>query len=139
MLRDPVARFRSGIVHAVERDIRITPDLVNDAIARGQYRQQLDRLLTHFARDRVLILQFERCAADPAPSLRATHEFLGLPSEPLVASGEQIRPVNASKRADVGIPQDLIDDVTRTYQSDLRGLVTDFPEIDLDLWTATTR
>lgn len=139
LLRDPVARFRSGVVHAVERSMRITPDLVDDAIARGLYWQQLDRLLVHFSRERLLVLQFERCCADPVTMLRATHDFLGLNRDPSLPSIETVTPVNASRRADVGIPNELIAEVTRAYQASLIPLVANFPEIDLDLWPATAR
>jgi hypothetical protein len=139
VLRDPVARFRSGLVHALERSTPITPDLVDDAIARGMYRQQLERLLRHFSRDRVLILQFERCAADPGPMLRATYEFLGLPGDAYVPPTDALAPVNASRGAHVDIPKALVDEVTRTYQASLAPLAADFPEIDLALWPSTAR
>ena len=78
LLRDPIARFRSGVTHAATHGGRVTSDVVDTAIARGFYAAQLSRLYQHFPREQVLVLQFERCRANPAPMLKLTLEFLGL-------------------------------------------------------------
>lgn len=136
LLRDPVARFRSGLAHASERGMRVTPDLVTDTAARGLYWQQLTRLLHYFPREQVLVLQLERCRREPTTELAATHRFLGLsPSPP---PDDLLAPVNASQHRATSHGW-LADELTRQYQPDLQRLARDFPEIDLTLWPSAAR
>ncbi len=52
-------------------------------VARGMYRDQLDRLYRHFARDNVLVIQSERFCSEPASVYGDVLGFLGLdPWEP---------------------------------------------------------
>ena len=82
LVRDPVERFRS----AVRRHQRVSARggvplhslAVHDAFTRGLYHAQLARLTRHVDRSRVLLLQFERCVADPRGELDRTFSFLGL-------------------------------------------------------------
>jgi hypothetical protein len=91
----------------------------------------LRRYLDYFPRDQVLVLQYERCASDPAGQLKATYRFLGLEEyEP-----EHLRrPVNASGRK-----RQLDDDTTRrlvdVYAADVQDLTALVPSIDLSQWT----
>jgi hypothetical protein len=85
MLRDPVERYRSGIA----RELRLADEdgtpleiaIVGDAVYRSMYSQQLGRLFQLFGRERVLVLQHERCSTDPLGEMQRTQGFLGL--EPL--------------------------------------------------------
>ena len=65
MLRDPVARYRSAIARlqrlAEDRGDRVLLAQMNDAIWRGFYFEQLRHVFDLFAREQVLVLQFERC------------------------------------------------------------------------------
>ena len=84
ILRDPVERYRSGVERAVRRSKGGAPiDLgrVSDALNRSLYGAQLRRVLDHFPREQVLVLQFERCRDETLAELGRTFEFLGL--EPL--------------------------------------------------------
>ena len=45
---------------------------------RSFYYEQLNRVFELFDRERVLVLQFERCRSDPAGQMEATCRFLGL-------------------------------------------------------------
>lgn len=135
ILRDPVERYRSG----VERTIRRSPgnrpiDLVHvsDAVSRGLYAAQLRRVLDHFPREQVLVLQFERCRDEPLEMLARTWGFLGLdPLEALPASmterGKSRRKPDLPDRWRSELVARLADDV-----HDLAGLFPD--EIDLDRW-----
>ena len=88
MFRDPVARYRSAIARlqrlADERGDRVLLAQMNDAIWRGYYFEQLRHVFDLFSREQVLVLQFERCAADPVAEMERTLRFLGLevPDEP---------------------------------------------------------
>ena len=132
MLRDPVARLRSGLTHALERGKPVDADTVDNAVARGLYHGQLTRLLEHYPRRQVLILQFERCRVEPENMLRRTHEFLGLDSH---AAGSRLtRTVNRTTIDEVSFSPDFLAVVTARYEPDGRALVADFPEIDVNLW-----
>jgi hypothetical protein len=85
LLRDPVARYISGLSHydrggmveeedGLERAFGDRLRVVTDAISRGMYATQLEWLREAYSADRLLVLQYERCASDaagpggPAPS-----------------------------------------------------------------------
>ena len=82
MLRDPVERYQSGIAReqrlAGKRGQPVDASVWSDAFARGLYGMQVARLLDHYDGERILVLQYERCATDPLPELRRTYDFLGI-------------------------------------------------------------
>ncbi len=82
LLRDPVERFLSGLQHdthlAGDQGQPLSQLAPVEAFARGFYHAQLRRLLNHFERSQVLVLQYERCSEDPLTELRKTFEFIGL-------------------------------------------------------------
>jgi hypothetical protein len=130
LLRDPVARFRSGIRHAQKRMGTVNADAVTDAFGRGCYAPQLTRLLELVPRSQVLLLQFERCLLDPEARLAETFEFLGLPPARVRNPGA----TNVSGSS-VAIAGSLIDEVRDRYRSDAVSVAAMFPdEIDLHLW-----
>ncbi len=131
MVRDPVARFRSALRHAEQRRGGADADLVTDAYQRGCYAAQLVRVLDLVPREQLLVLQFERCARDPAPALARTFDFLGLPTARVDVTGSR----NASRPAPPA-PGALVDEVRARYRADAEQLAALFPdEVDLDLWT----
>jgi hypothetical protein len=130
MLRDPVDRFASAMSHRVERGRSTDADAVGDAVSRGFYHQQLTRLLGHFPREQLLVLQFERCRDDTDTMFGRTLEFLGL--EPASAPGES-RPSNRT-RSKVELPRRVQDDVRAAYRYDVEALAESFPDLDLRLW-----
>ncbi len=97
---------------------------------RGFYMRALDTWLRHFERDRLLVLQYERCAADPADQLRETFSFLGLP--------ENAPPPEALQRTAPLEGSTVDDEVARRlvaiYEEDVLRLVAAEPGIDLTLW-----
>ena len=69
-LRDPVERYRSGVGQWQKRKENRGKALNlwagrKDAYARSFYAFSLSRYVEAFGRDRVLILQFERCLCRP--------------------------------------------------------------------------
>ncbi len=136
MLRDPVARYRSGIARelgiAGKAGEPLEIAIVGDAVYRSLYSSQLRRLFELYERERVLVLQYERCEADPLGEMRRTHEFLGL--EPLTEiPGDLDRQVGTAREKvrlapllEAELAGRLTEDAHRT--SDL------CPEIDLSLW-----
>jgi hypothetical protein len=133
LLRDPVHRFVSGVVHAIERGMPVTADLVGDAVARGMYWRQLNRLLDHFPREQLLILQFERCRDAPIEMLDMTFAFLGLAQS--APPQHLLVPVNRSApRRTPPVSEQITSEIARQYRPDLARLAVDFPEVDLSLW-----
>lgn len=132
MLRDPVARLRSGLTHSVERGKPVDADTVDLAVARGLYHGQLTRLLEHYPRSQVLVLQFERCRTDPRAELARTQELLGL--EVVMPTSQLSRTVNPATIEEVTLGDELLAEATHLYEADARALAASFPEIDLGLW-----
>jgi hypothetical protein len=135
ILRDPVERYLSGLAHATRMAQRRGAPLERYApleqFARGFYHGQLTRLLHHFARSQVLILQYERCASEPLAQLRRTFEFLGLSDLGFTPD------VDGRPRQQTDKPE--LDHAARrsqieAYRDDVIDLARAFPEIDLRLW-----
>ena len=77
MLRDPIERYRSGVAHQLGRTPRRRPeDIAGDGIERGRYGRQVQRLLETFPAERILVLQYEQCRADPHGQYDRTLRFL---------------------------------------------------------------
>ena len=140
LLRDPIARFRSGITHAATHVGRVTSDVVDTAIARGFYSAQVGRLFEHFPREQVLVLQFERCRADPASMLKQTLEFLGLDPARYPASIRLSEPRNANVREPEPLDPHLLAALPGMYAPDVKELLQLTGDIiDPDLWPTFTR
>jgi Sulfotransferase domain len=132
LLRDPIARLRSGLRHmASHHPGRLHPRLVNDAIAFGRYGEQLDRLSRQFSSSRILILQFERCVQDPEMELARTFDFIGVDRGFVPDSLHN--PVNEGQGPKLSIPSDFIEYARELYRADAK-LLSRWPEIDLELW-----
>jgi hypothetical protein len=136
LLRDPVERYLSGL----QRRYRVAQASRNsldqhapfDEYARGLYGAQLERLLASVDRERVLVLQYERCVESPAGELRRTFAFLGLDS-PEIDSGVLDRHPNRQPT------KPLLDPETRkalasAYLPDVQRLLRLYPELDIGAW-----
>jgi hypothetical protein len=133
MLRDPIERYRSAQTHGIRKDWGQDRNTEMSAFLRGMYGDQLRRLYDTFPAERILVLQYERCAADPAGQLARTYAFLGL--KPHVLSDEQLRRErNVSREGKVEIEPRRYDLLRRLYEPDVRGLPALVPDLDLSLW-----
>jgi hypothetical protein len=134
MLRDPVERFRSGVPHRLSRsnDARMEP-VVADAIERGRYATQLRRVLASHDRARILILQYERCRADPAAEYRRTLTFLGVDPEHR-HGGFHERRGTTQAAAKQPLWPDMVAALRATYEPEVAQLAELAPEIDVSLW-----
>ncbi|MBV8463424.1 MAG: sulfotransferase domain-containing protein [Acidimicrobiales bacterium] len=130
LLRDPVERFRSGLSFRLAMGAEPAASTVEDAVRQGFYARWLRGYLDYFARDQVLVLQYEACAADPATHLAATYRFLGLdPHTP----ADLLRPVNPSGQ------KVALDDAARRrlvdlYEPDVGQLAAIAPDLDRSRW-----
>jgi hypothetical protein len=134
LLRDPVERYRSGVLHRLSRTPDRQPEaLASDAIERGRFSRQLRRLHRHFPRERILVLQYERCRADPHAEYVRTLRFLGLPDPENPPDFEQARGTTMSPAK-----RELWPDFVRAMQEALEEDVAELPtlaeDLDLGLW-----
>jgi hypothetical protein len=138
ILRDPVERYRSGVGQWQKGKERRGKRLNlwvgrKDAYARSFYGFTLSRYVEAFGRDRLLILQLEKCRQDPAREYKRTLKFLGLrewlPDEEILG-----KPVNVSKKRPSPKVLDEPDDLVESFEDDVKLLMSFAPELDLSLW-----
>jgi hypothetical protein len=133
LLRDPIERCVSGITRAIRVGAPRNPIIVNDSVSRGLYFQQLSRLLDHFDRDQVLVLQFERCLSERTTELEKTYRFLGLhPADHVPARLAKAATKKTGPKAQVS--GHLRSRLVEFFAQDVEELIAAFPEIDLTLW-----
>jgi hypothetical protein len=134
MFRDPIERFRSGVPK--ERSTRQRPSsrwAVADAIERGRYAAQLNRLRREHPGAQLLVLQYEKCVADPVTQHRRTLEFLGADAEKPPPDFQRRRGRSrASQKAELW--PDMTEALRASLTDDVRALAAQEPEIDLRLW-----
>ncbi len=139
LLRDPIERYRSGLIEAMRTEPGADErDLTNDALARSRYAVDLGRLFAVAPRDQVLVLQFERCVADPVTNYRATLQFIGYDDDRFVPPGID-RPVRATRREKTTLSQSLLERLHDELDDDVRALRDLCPEIDLRCWPNFSR
>ena len=132
IVRDPVERFVSGLAHSNLVPGSHLGTLVVESVRRGFYASALRGWAPALHAGRVLVLQYERCVADPSAELARTYRFLGLddrfrPEGILQASS----PTRTEKVAlDADARRRLVD----LYAADVAELVGLVPDIDLALW-----
>jgi hypothetical protein len=136
MLRDPVQRFLSGLARWGPQP---DPVLYPDQFHRGLYGQQLQHLLTYFDRSQVLVLQYERCLADPATEATRTFEFLGVEPDRWQPGDSATRRVGIVSPDKPSLGERTLAAIGDAYQSDLRCLLRQCPDLDTALWPTLRR
>ena len=145
MVRNPVTRYESGLNHefrnrfgamvvpSIRRRVITGYALRKEAVWMGMYGAQLATALSVIPRDRVLVLQYERCTLDPAAMLARTYRFLGLDDG--FRPAELDRQVNRQKRVVEPLADEGRGMLTAIYRDDVARLVGLFPDaLDLSLW-----
>ncbi|MBA3851206.1 MAG: hypothetical protein H0X59_02415 [Chloroflexi bacterium] len=84
----------------------------------------------------MLILQYERCRADPQGELARTFRFLGM-GDVRLDPDRFDRPVNPTTARKLEVGPELRAALSAAYAPDLAQLATLVPELDLDLWPCT--
>ncbi len=135
LLRDPVARFRSGRTLAENRlTVGSTARAAaNAAFNRGVYADQLLRLWSAYPREQVLVLQYERCVLEPTEQLARTYAFIGLDPE-MPAGIDLAGRVNESRGPKVSLSDWQEEQLVRRYEPENARLAALVPELDLSLW-----
>ena len=135
MFRDPVERYRSGVLHSSAREPgRVTTLLSTDAVDRGRYASQLKRLYDYFDREQVLVLQYEQCVQDPMLHYRRTLEFIGAPDADHVPADLTRTRGTATKSRKEPIWDDLRDAIVHALEDDVEELRALVPDLDVALW-----
>jgi hypothetical protein len=134
MFRDPIERFRSGVPKEVTVDPGRSIELiVADAIERGRYASQLERLRAGHPAAQILVLQYEKCVADPVGQYQRTLGFLG--ADPDFEPKEVERPRGRSQApSKKPLWPDLVESLTSSMEPEVRRLAAIAPEIDVALW-----
>ncbi|MFV2062818.1 MAG: sulfotransferase [Chloroflexota bacterium] len=138
IVREPLERYRSGLTQwedQTKRGARTRDEKAGkrEALKRGFYGRQIQRLLDAVGPERLLVLQYERCVREPASEYARTLEFLGLspftPDERLLVlrhnptAGSKTK-LSAKDRATL----------VSEYEPEVRLLKQLVPDIDLSLW-----
>jgi hypothetical protein len=131
ILRDPVERFTSGLVHSLANGGQLTSETVSEAVNRGFYGLHLERWAAHFDDSSMLILQYELCVRNPEAQLARTYEFLGL-DEGFVPSA--IREARSASRRELTLDAEVVGRLRDLYSQDVAALALRRPELDLSLW-----
>lgn len=136
MLRDPVERYRSGLAReqrlAEEDGTPLEIAIVGDAVYRSMYSLALERLFELYERDRVLVLQHERCASDPLGEMQRTQRFLGL--EPLPEMPKLLVREHKPSQNKRELRPELAGELVGRLAGDARRTAELCPEVDLSLW-----
>jgi hypothetical protein len=134
-LRDPVERYASQLAWTVFRPAERRPPverrLAAEALARSSYSRQLAHVLNYFKREQLLVLQFERCVAEPGPQLRRTFEYLGV--DPDFTPDDITKHVHATGRRLALHPHDRAA-LVAFLEPEVRSLLEAFPTLDPAQW-----
>jgi len=148
MLTNPLHRYAATVAERRRSGDSDTQPSLAEALARGRYTEQLRGLLDYYARDQILVLQFERCVAKPASEYERTLRFLGVDTgfrpEVLRTSPLQRarRAISGAEQPDIGAPTrrraDLWPDTAiplqKALEADVLQLREFVPDLDLSLW-----
>lgn len=131
LLRDPVARFVSGLTRHTSWGGGLAPATLQQAFERGRYAAQLERLYGLVEPERVLVLQFERCRDEPREQLARTYRFLGITDDHVPDLGH----TRDSSAPAPELPPRLLESVRQAYAADVARLPALVPDLDLGRWT----
>jgi len=133
ILRDPVERFCSGVAHERREAGARGAATTAEALSRGFYHQAMSHWWRHFDDSRLLVLQYERCAADPEGQLAQTYRFLGL-DDSFVPPAIR-RPVSVTRKGKPTLSDDVRRRLVEMYLPDVMALSERLPQLDLSLWS----
>ena len=131
VLRDPIERFRSGLAHQLRNGAKLTGATTAEAVERGFYDRQLAAWASYYDTGRLLVLQLERCVAQPKEEMARTYRFLGLDDtfNPTTL-GQRVNFTKESAPLDGDVRNRLVE----VYAQEVVSLAKHYPEIDLSLW-----
>jgi Sulfotransferase domain len=137
IVREPVDRYQSGLSQWLEQAHDPGEDDVRagqrEALMRGFYGRQVQRLIDVVGRARLLVLQYERCTLDAQAEYDRTLAYLRLDRyrlDPALLA----RRVNATEGEKEPLTTADEARLVADYEPDVRLLARLVPDLDLDLW-----
>ena len=132
MVRNPIDRICLDLERRpMERGSQIGTQVAG-AVERGFYGAQLCRVLERFPAEQVLVLQYERCVADPDAQLSLSYRFLGV-DDSHRPSGR--RPAPRCERAPTrSIDPDAASRLVALYADDVARLASVVPAFQVAWW-----
>ncbi len=132
LLRDPIERFRSGIAHQMRNGAEHMGTVQAEALSMSRYADGIRRWRAVVPEDRLLVLQYEACVADPSTALGTTYAFLGLDADyrPPILHEE----VNKTVEAKPQLPADVAARLKDLLSTDVAEVAALLPEFDMSLW-----
>lgn len=77
LLRDPIERYRSHVRYDMQRwpyNLK-HPNFYKEVIERGRYFSHLKNVMKFFPKDRILVLQYEKCVLNPVDEIKKLIDF----------------------------------------------------------------
>lgn len=134
LLRDPFERYRSGLAHQVTRVPWRGPAIMcHDAADRSCYARQLRHVLRYYDREQMLVLQYERCRAEPLEQYTRTLRFLGIDDDHVPAAVSELTG-STTEAAKEPLWDDLQGALMARFEPDVRDLLGLVDDLDLELW-----
>jgi hypothetical protein len=96
------------------------------------YYEQLRHVFANFDPAQVLVLQYERCKADPVGEMQRTHRFLGI--EPLAELPERAAERKRPPASKPELPERYREELILRLRDDVARLAALVPSIDVGLW-----
>jgi len=81
IMRNPLQRIESHVVHQLSTGVLKVPEVTEDTIAFSKYAYQLDPFVQTFGRERLHLLLLEDLQRSPEDELRKVYRFLGIDAE----------------------------------------------------------
>lgn len=141
LLSDPIDRYRRKLAAELrERPPENAAYYMSETVTRGRYASQLRTLWELFDPERTLVLQYEKCRADPLGEYARTLRFLELRDdfEPitrlrtraLAAAGRLL----ARREPTTDLWPELEDGLREELRAEIIDLRTLVPDLDTGLW-----
>jgi hypothetical protein len=138
IVREPIERYRSGLKQWHEQTKRRSLKRneragKREALMRGFYGRQVQRLVDELGREQVLVLQYERCARQPKEEFARTLDFLGVspyvPDERLLTMR-----YNQTLGSKGSLSSKDEAALIAEYEPEVQQLRRLVPDLDLSLW-----
>jgi hypothetical protein len=148
LVRDPVDRLHSHLNHHAHLldTLRLQGDeagfvwrylLFPDAVRASCIADDVAHLLSLVPRERLLVLQHERCRDDPDGELRRTYEFLEV--DPDISVDSLREPVNSRARRLPPVEPEERRRAAEHFEDQARRLCELLPEVDAARWPSLER
>lgn len=138
IVREPLERYRSGLKQWHEqtkrRSLRRDEKAGRrEALMRGFYGRQVERLIDAVGDERILVLQYERCIRQPAEEFARTLDFLGLaPYRPDDRLLRMRYNQTVGDKGDLSAKEER--ELVEAYEPEVSRLKQLVPDLDLTLW-----